>query len=46
MQAPPQQSGVVKGQQSAPREHEGESSAGGVPPSYDQAVKGDHKVQT
>ncbi len=32
-------------QQDPPRENAGESSAGGVPPSYDQAVKGDHKVQ-
>jgi len=46
MLAPPQQSGAVKGQQNASREDAGQSSAGGVPPSYDQAVRGDHKVQT
>lgn len=48
MQASPQESGVAKGQQRSapPRENAGESSAGGVPPSYDQAVRGDHKVQT
>jgi hypothetical protein len=29
----------VKGQQNASREDAGQSSAGGVPPSYDQAVR-------
>ncbi|KAI9880593.1 MAG: hypothetical protein M1830_001944 [Pleopsidium flavum] len=49
MLAPPpaqQQSGGMKGQQGVAREDAGQSSAEGVPPSYDQAVRGDHKVQT
>lgn len=48
MHALPPHSAVVKDQQAAAlRENAGESSAGAgaVPPSYDQAVKGDHKVQ-
>ena len=47
MQASPQQGAAIKGgPQAASGETAGESSAGGVPPSYDQAVMGDHKVQT
>jgi len=49
MHALPPHSAVVKDQQAAAlRENAGESSAGvgaAVPPSYDQAVRGDHKVQ-
>lgn len=49
-QHPPQQSqrdyGTTQGA-AVPEEQRGESSAeGGVPPSYEQAIKGDHKVQT
>lgn len=46
MQASLQPSAVAKGLQGPSRETAGESSAAGVPPSYDQAVRGDHKVQT
>lgn len=46
---PPPESGVAKTgshHSNAPVAGPGESSAGGVPPSYDQAVRGDHKIQT
>lgn len=36
---PQQESGVVE-------ERDGQGSSAGVPPSYEQAVRGDHKVQT
>lgn len=47
-QPQPQRGYGTTGGMSAPaQQQEGEGSAeGGVPPSYEQAIKGDHKVQT
>lgn len=46
-QQPQRNYGTTPATEAPPQQQSGEgSSQGGVPPSYEQAIKGDHKVQT